>query len=48
MLIKEFLDHGLSKLAEKALRQIEAKNYDAEMVNNEVKHIIKFRILFPG
>ena len=39
---------SLAKLAEKALRQIDAKNYDAEMVNEGVKHIIKFGIAFSG
>ena len=39
---------GLDLLAEQALKQIESKRYDTEMMNDGIEHVLKLGIAFSG
>ena len=45
---KECNEAKLKKLSETALRQIDDKNYDAEMTAAEVETIYKYGVAFSG
>ena len=46
--IDDFLDDTIEEATRDALKQIENKKYETELLENEIKNIIKLAIVFKG